>query len=56
MRLTLVRHGETTGIRFEVATIDEATRIAAGATRSTILRSIDGHIVAEERLMGKYSR
>jgi len=28
----------------------------AGATRSTVLRAMDGHIIAEGRLMGKYSR
>jgi Raf kinase inhibitor-like YbhB/YbcL family protein len=41
---------------FRLYAIDRLLDTDAVATRSTVLRAIEGHIVAEGRLMGKYSR
>ena len=41
---------------FRLYAIDTLLDLSAIATRSTVLRAIEGHILAEGRLMGKYSR
>ena len=41
---------------FRLYALDTMLDPGAGMTRSTVLRAIAGHIVAEGRLMGKYSR
>ena len=41
---------------FRLYALDIEIDPGAGATRSTVLQAIDRHIVAEGRLMGKYSR
>jgi Raf kinase inhibitor-like YbhB/YbcL family protein len=41
---------------FRLYALDRRTDLDAGATRTTVLKAIEGHILAEGRLMGRYSR
>jgi Raf kinase inhibitor-like YbhB/YbcL family protein len=41
---------------FRLYALDERIDLAPGPTRSTVLKAIEGHIIAEGRLMGKYAR
>jgi Raf kinase inhibitor-like YbhB/YbcL family protein len=41
---------------FRLFALDTPLEPGPGATRSTLLKAIDGHVLAEGRLMGKYSR
>jgi Raf kinase inhibitor-like YbhB/YbcL family protein len=41
---------------FRLYALDQRTELAPGASRSTVFKAIEGHILAEGRLMGKYAR
>jgi Raf kinase inhibitor-like YbhB/YbcL family protein len=41
---------------FRLYALDKRTDLDAGANRSAALKAIEGHILAEGRLMGKYAR
>jgi Raf kinase inhibitor-like YbhB/YbcL family protein len=41
---------------FRLYALDASLNLGRGATRASVLKAIEGHIVAEGRLMGKYSR
>jgi Raf kinase inhibitor-like YbhB/YbcL family protein len=41
---------------FHLYALDQRTELPPGATRATVFRAIEGHIVAEGRLLGKYAR
>jgi Raf kinase inhibitor-like YbhB/YbcL family protein len=41
---------------FRLYALDAPLDLEPGATRSSVLKAITGHVVAEGRLMGKYSR
>jgi Raf kinase inhibitor-like YbhB/YbcL family protein len=41
---------------FRLYALDRGLDVPAGATRAEVLRAIDGHIVAEGKLTGKYAR
>jgi Raf kinase inhibitor-like YbhB/YbcL family protein len=41
---------------FTVYALDEATGLAPGASKEDLLRSIEGHVLAEATLMGRYGR
>jgi Raf kinase inhibitor-like YbhB/YbcL family protein len=41
---------------FRLYALDTQTDLDAGANRSAALKAIEGHILAEGRLMGKYAR
>jgi hypothetical protein len=41
---------------FKLYAVDDEPVLAAGATKTEALRAIEGHIVAEGRLMGRYGR
>ena len=48
--------GKTHRYFFRLYALDAALDLEPGATRSAVLKAITGHVVAEGRLMGKYSR
>jgi Raf kinase inhibitor-like YbhB/YbcL family protein len=48
--------GGTHRYHFRLYALDRTLEAGSGATRSTVLKAIEGHIVGEGRLMGKYSR
>ncbi len=41
---------------FRLYALDQITNLAPGANRATVLRAIEGHVVAAGELMGKYGR
>jgi Raf kinase inhibitor-like YbhB/YbcL family protein len=41
---------------FKLYALDVALDLAAGATKAELLRAMEGHILAEAQLMGKYKR
>ena len=41
---------------FKVYALDAETSLSAGATKDQLLKAIDGHIVAQGQLTGKYKR
>jgi len=41
---------------FKIHALDTEVDLEAGATKSDLLRAMEGHILAEGQLMGKYSR
>jgi len=41
---------------FRLYALDQRTELAPGATRTTVFKAIEGHILAEGHLMGKYAR
>ena len=41
---------------FRVYALDQQTELAPGATRTSVFKAIEGHILAEGHLMGKYAR
>jgi Raf kinase inhibitor-like YbhB/YbcL family protein len=41
---------------FRLYALDEQTRLPPGATRATVFKAIEGHILAEGHLIGKYAR
>ena len=41
---------------FRLYALDQRTDLAPGATRATVFKAIEGHILAEGHLMGKYAR
>jgi len=41
---------------FRLYALDQRTELAPGATRTTVFKAIQGHILAEGHLMGKYAR
>ncbi len=41
---------------FKLYAIDKVIELEAGATKDEILKAINGHILAEGQLMGRYSR
>jgi Raf kinase inhibitor-like YbhB/YbcL family protein len=41
---------------FKLYAIDSELDLSAGATKKEVLRAIEGHILAEGQLMGRYSR
>ena len=40
---------------FRLYALDERTGLPPGATRTTVFKAIEGHILAEGHLMGKYA-
>jgi Raf kinase inhibitor-like YbhB/YbcL family protein len=41
---------------FRLYALDQRTELAPGATRKAVFKAIEGHILAEGHLMGKYAR
>ena len=41
---------------FRLYSLDQRTELAPGATRTSVFKAIEGHILAEGHLMGKYAR
>ena len=41
---------------FKIYALDKRIELTAGATKSELLHEMNGHILAEGKLMGKYSR
>jgi hypothetical protein len=41
---------------FKLYALDVETKLPAGATKAQLLRAIEGHVLAEAKLTGKYSR
>ena len=41
---------------FKLCALDIALNLAAGATKADLLKAMQGHVLAEGRLMGKYKR
>ena len=41
---------------FRLYAVDRSLDVSAGATRAEVLRAIEGHVVAEGKLTGKYAR
>ena len=47
--------GQTHGYRFTVYAVDTALALKSGATKAEILHAIDGHILAQAQLVGRYA-
>jgi len=41
---------------FKLYALDVETKLKAGATKAQLLRAIEGHVIAEAKLTGRYSR
>ncbi|MBV8487472.1 MAG: YbhB/YbcL family Raf kinase inhibitor-like protein, partial [Planctomycetaceae bacterium] len=41
---------------FRLYAVDRSLDVSVGATRAEVLRAIEGHVVAEGKLTGKYAR
>jgi Raf kinase inhibitor-like YbhB/YbcL family protein len=48
--------GGTHRYYFKLYALDTVLSLPAGATRAELLRAIEGHILAQGQLMGKYKR
>lgn len=48
--------GGTHRYYFKIYALDTVLTLPAGATKSELLKAMEGHILAEGQLMGRYSR
>jgi Raf kinase inhibitor-like YbhB/YbcL family protein len=48
--------GGTHRYYFKIYALDRRVELTPGATKAELLHEMTGHILAEEKLMGKYSR